>query len=48
MPMAKGDTGIPAEARGMSRSWAMEGSTPERMNSEVPWAKMPSPRTWLC
>lgn len=36
MPMAKADTSSPAEERGTSRSWATEGSTSERMNSEVP------------
>lgn len=45
MPTAKADTSRPARDNDTSRSPAMDGSSPDSMNSEVPWANVPNPMT---
>ena len=45
MPNANADTSRPASGMDTARSAAICGSSPEIMNSVVPSAKMPSPRT---
>lgn len=45
MPMAKAEVSRPAAGMDTCRSAAMPGTSPDSMNSEVPWANTASPRT---
>ncbi|CAO0826922.1 putative protein OS=Streptomyces microflavus OX=1919 GN=Smic_47830 PE=4 SV=1 [Streptomyces microflavus] len=45
IPTAKAEVRRPAAERGTPRSAAMDETSPDSMNSEVPWAKTASPRT---
>ncbi|CAM5605382.1 hypothetical protein SVIOM74S_05839 [Streptomyces violarus] len=47
IPTAYADVRLAAAATGTDRSRAMPGTSPDSMNSEVPWAKTARRRTWM-